>query len=242
MPKVSVIIPAMNERRTIASVITRARKVHSDTEVIVVANGCTDGTDRIARRMGAEVITFEHPLGHDIGRSVGAKHAKGDILLFTDADIVIPTRRLIPFVQAVAKGADMALNRYNGKTSVRNPHSVVVAKYALGAALNRTDLAGSSTTTIPHAISRRLLEAIGCDALAIPPLALASAIHGGWNVVRAAYVEVGKSNPRKRRHRKEDPLKRLIIGDHLEALEWLIDRTNERGGLTDLSRKRGKVR
>lgn len=241
-PLVSVIVPAMNERRTIAAVIANARKVHPETEVIVVANGSTDGTEETARRMGARVISFPHPLGHDVGRCIGARHAKGDILLFTDGDIVIPADRLRPFVEAVMRGCDVALNRYSGKTRTGKPHPVVIAKHALNAALRRRDLTGSSMTTIPHAISRRMLESVGAAALAVPPVALASAVRRGLTVCRAAYVEVGKSNPIRRRNRRDDPLKRLIVGDHLEALARLTDEAGPRGGFTDLHRQRNRVR
>jgi len=232
----------MNERNTIAAVIANARNVHPDTEVIVVVNGSTDGTEQIARRMGAIVISFITALGHDVGRCIGARHARGGVILFTDADIVITTARLKPFIAAVEAGADIALNSYVGKTSTVNAHSVVVAKHALNAVLRRPDLTGSSLTTIPHAVSRRMLEMVGVDMLSVPPLAMAAAIWRGMNVRKAAYVEVGKSNPRRRLNRKEDPLKRLIIGDHLEAMEWLIDHAGERGGFTDLERKRDRVR
>lgn len=241
-PLVSVIVPAMNERRTIAAVIASARKVHPETEVIVVANGSTDGTDDAARRMGARVIAFPEPLGHDVGRSIGARHAKGDILLFTDGDIVIPAEKLRPFVEAIRRGHDVALNRYNGRTRTKRPHPVVLAKHALNAALRSRSLAGSSMTTIPHAISRRMLETVGAPALAVPPAALASAVRHGLSVCRAAYVEVGRSNPARRRGRREDPLKRLIIGDHLEAMARMLEEQGPRGGYTDLFRQRNKVR
>ncbi|SEC70068.1 glycosyltransferase [Paenibacillus sp. GP183] len=58
-PKVSIVIPAMNESKTIAAVIRQARKVHSSTEVIVVVNGSRDGTELVARKMGARVIEFK---------------------------------------------------------------------------------------------------------------------------------------------------------------------------------------
>lgn len=241
-PQVSVVIPAMNERRTIAAVIANARRVEPDTEVIVVVNGSTDGTEQIARRMGAFVLDFPYPLGHDVGRSVGAGHASGDIILFTDADIVIPTAELRPFIEAVKAGADVALNKYDGFTNTYSAHFVVLAKRALNAALRRPDLLGSSLTAIPHAISRKTLDTVGTEALSVPPLALTIAVWSGLDIRRAAYVEVGRTNPRRRRTRKEDPLKRLIVGDHLEALEWVIDRTNERGGFTDLVRDRNIVR
>ncbi len=242
VPKVSVVIPAMNEHKNIARVIAYSRNVHPDTEVIVVVNGSSDGTERIARRMGAKVIVYTSPLGHDVGRSVGANHAKGDILLFTDADIVIPTRLLTPFIRSIEKGVDVALNRYTGMVNTNNVHSVVLAKHALNVVLHRSDLTGTSMTTIPHAMSRKALQTIGSEWLAVPPKALAIAVWLGLNVQSTAHVDVGRSNPRKRKWKKVDPLKALIIGDHLEAISWIIDHTNERGGYTDSIRRRDMVR
>lgn len=241
-PRVSVVIPAMNEMRTIAAVIANARRVHRDTEVIVIVNGSSDETESIARRMGAVVFTYPEALGHDVGRSIGAFYARGAVIVFIDADIVIPSRKIKPFVDAVEAGTDVALNRYRGKTTTNRAHSVVVAKHALGAVLCKSELSGSSLTTIPHAVSRKMVETIGAELLSVPPLALAASVLKGLSVRRAAYVEVGRSNPRRRLHRKEDPLTRLILGDHLEAIEWVIDHTDHRGGLTDMIRRRDRVR
>ena len=241
-PVVSVIIPAMNERKTIATVITHARDVHPQAEVIVVVNGSTDGTEAIARRMGANVHRFEQPLGHDVGRAIGAERARGDILLFMDGDIVIPAAKLRPFVTAILSGTDVALNRYCGKTNTVNAHSVVIAKHALNAVLRRNDLTGASMTTTPHAISRKALREIGAEHLAVPPLALTVAAQKDLVIKKAAFVEVGRSNPKRRRHHKEDPLKQLIVGDHVEAIAWLLAQSNERGGFTDLVRRRDRVR
>ncbi|SDN59324.1 Glycosyltransferase involved in cell wall bisynthesis [Paenibacillus sp. yr247] len=240
-PKVSVVIPAMNERKTIAAVIRQARLVHPSTEVIVVVNGSRDGTERIARKMGARVISFKEALGHDVGRGIGAMHAKGSILLFIDADIVISARELRPFILAVESGVDVALNSYSGKILTDEVHPVVLAKHALNLALSRPDLRGASMTTIPHAINRRALELIEAKHLSVPPLAQTIAIRKGLDLHNVHNVNVGKMNPIRRRAFKVDPLRHLIVGDHLEAIEWLLNDTNERGQQTDLSRDRSFV-
>jgi glycosyltransferase involved in cell wall biosynthesis len=240
-PKVSVVIPVMNEHRTIRAVIRQARLVHPDTEIIVVVNGSKDGSRRIARRMGAKVIHYHQSLGHDVGRSIGAMHARGNIILFMDGDFVITAKDLKPFIIAVEKGIDVALNGYSGVTGIHKAHSVVLAKHALNASLARPDLQGASMTTIPHAISRRALQVIEARNLSVPPLAHAIAIEKGLNVHKAHIVQVGRKNPRKRKNFKVDPLKNLIIGDHLEAINWLFAATNERGNMTDLTRDRSLV-
>lgn len=241
-PKVSVVIPVVNERKTIVRVIQQARGVHQDTEVIVVANGSTDGTKQTAEKIGAKVIYFEKRLGHDVGRSIGAREAKGDIIVFTDGDIVIPSKQFVPLILAVQHGIDVALNKYLGITRRKNVHNVVLAKHALNIALSRPDLRGASMTTVPHAISRKALEVIGVENLAVPPKALAIAVQSGLAVRAVHYIDVGRLNPRKRRGYKVDPLEKLIVGDHIEALEWLINCTDVRGNMPDLERMRDIVR
>lgn len=238
IPKVSVIIPAMNERKTITAVIHQAYRVHPETEVIVVANGSTDGTAELAQRIGAKVICLPNPLGHDVGRSIGAREAKGDILLFTDADIVIKTRDLMPLMRAVNDGVDVALNKYLGPTGKHHVHSVVLAKHALNIMVSNPELKGASLTTIPHAMSRRASNLIGTENLAIPPKAQAIAIYRGLNVRSVHEVDVGSRNPRRGRTRGNDPLEGLIVGDHLEAIDWFISMSGVRGNRSDLTRNR----
>ncbi|AZN43919.1 glycosyltransferase [Paenibacillus albus] len=242
-PVVSVIIPVMNERRTISRVIEQAKLVHPSSEVIVVINGSTDGSAAVAKRKGARVIQFEKPLGHDVGRSVGAAAARGQVLLFIDGDMVIRASELRPYLNAILRdGVDVALNNYSGPTSKANVHSVVLAKHALNAMLGRPDLKGTSMTAVPHALSRRALAAIGTDALAIPPLAHTKAVQQGLSVTPVKRINVGKLNlPRAKRERL-NPLEFLIVGDHLEAIDWLAKQTDERGGYVDAMRKRELAR
>lgn len=243
-PKVSVIIPVMNERRSIQAVIRAARSVHPEAEVIVVSNGSTDGTRQLAEAAGARVLFFPEPLGHDVGRSIGAHHAKGEILVFTDGDIVIPGSRLRTFVTAVENGADIALNTYSGAVDQMQVHSVVLAKYALNAVLAKPELKGMSLTAIPHAMSREAAKRIGFEHLAVPPLAHAIAAASGLKLVPACYVEVGSANPKRRRRWKNgrDPLEGLILGDHLEAIGWLLERNGPRGQFPDTPKRRDVIR
>jgi Glycosyltransferases involved in cell wall biogenesis len=243
IPLVSVIIPVMNERRTIRRVIREAFAVHPSTEVIVVSNGTKDGSSVIAKRAGARVIEYAEPLGHDVGRAVGAEAARGDVLLFIDGDMVIPAQRLRPFVNAVLRdGVDVALNDYSGPTAKPIVHSVVLAKHALNAMLQRPDLNGTSMTAVPHALSRTALTTVGVESLAVPPLAHAKAIQLGLLVKAVQHVNVGKLNlPRTQRERNR-PLEHVIVGDHLEALDWVLSRGDDRCGFADQLRKRHYAR
>jgi len=241
-PRVSVVIPVMNERRTLRRVIREAFRVHPRTEVIVVVNGSTDGSLDIARKSGAKVLVYDRPLGHDVGRSIGAREAMADILLFVDADMVIPAEKLKPFVAAVERGTDVALNDYSGPVGKAVVHGVVLAKHAMNALLGRPDLAGASMTAIPHAISRKALNVFGSSALSVPPLAHAMAIRHGLNVQRTVAINVGKLNPARAKRERTNSLEPLIVGDHLEAIQWWIRNTDYRGGYYDGARQRWLVR
>ena len=226
-PHVSVIVPVMNERRTLARVLAEAFRVHPLAEVIVVCNGSADGSPAIARRSGARVIEWPQPLGHDVGRAIGAKAAAGDVLLFIDGDMDLPASVLKTFVSEVDSGADIALNHYSGPVRKRKVHGAVLAKHALNDLLGRPDLGGASLTAVPHAISRRALEMIGAELLAVPPVAHAAAIHHGLNVRLSAAVPVGRLNGKRRRKGHWRMLENLIVGDHLEAVGWWLQQQND---------------
>ena len=90
-PKVSVIIPARNEEKNLPHLLNSFRKSSSQPhEIIVVDDGSTDATARIARELAAHIITPEPPpegwKGKPWACQSGAQAATGDWLLFLDAD------------------------------------------------------------------------------------------------------------------------------------------------------------
>jgi len=60
-------------------------------EIIVVADGDTDGSRKVAEESGARVLAVPQPKGPAAARNIGARAAKGDVLLFVDADVVLPS-------------------------------------------------------------------------------------------------------------------------------------------------------
>jgi glycosyltransferase involved in cell wall biosynthesis len=92
-PKVSVVIPAYNEATYIDRLLEALAKQAFDSfEVIVSDADSKDGTDRVVKsfkdRLDIKMVTSPpHGPGH--GRNVGAKAARGEWLLFLDADVDI---------------------------------------------------------------------------------------------------------------------------------------------------------
>ena len=90
-PTVSVVIPVYNGgtkfRRCLLSV---AASTPPPKEIIVVADGDSDGSWRVAEEFGMQVLRIPTPGGPARARNLGAHTAKGDILFFVDADVTIP--------------------------------------------------------------------------------------------------------------------------------------------------------
>ncbi len=86
--RVSCVISAFNEARTIASVIEAVRRVGEVSEIIVVSDGSTDGTAEVAAAAGADlIIQLPKNLGKGGAIMAGARRAGEEVLLLLDADL-----------------------------------------------------------------------------------------------------------------------------------------------------------
>lgn len=90
MIKVSVIVPAYNSPEQLAECVS-ALKISSvpESEIIVVDDASTDATPVVAARMGVRVVRMERNSGPGAARNYGACHARGEILFFVDADVIV---------------------------------------------------------------------------------------------------------------------------------------------------------
>jgi glycosyltransferase involved in cell wall biosynthesis len=102
-PKISVIIPALNEEDSIGLVIRDIPKDLAD-EIIVVDNGSTDNTVVVAQRAGARIIRERH-------RGYGAACLKGiasarkpDIIVFLDGDYSDYPEEMVCIVAPIVQG------------------------------------------------------------------------------------------------------------------------------------------
>lgn len=85
--RISVVIPALNEAGSIATMVRRAQQAEN-VEVIVVDGGSRDGTPRFARSAGAMVLMSSPPRARQM--NAGATASSGEILLFVHADTTLP--------------------------------------------------------------------------------------------------------------------------------------------------------
>ena len=86
-PRISVIVPTLNEQACLAATLDALPLADGD-ELIVVDAGSTDGTPDVARRYTSQF--YQGPRGRAQQMNHGARHARGDILLFLHADTLLP--------------------------------------------------------------------------------------------------------------------------------------------------------
>lgn len=236
---VSAVVTAMNEANTLRPLLRQLNRLPI-SEIIVVVNGSSDDSFSIARDAGAMVVHYSDPIGHDVGRAVGAEMATSDIVLFLDGDIPVKAEQLVPFIYSVHCGSDIALNNirpFLGPLSSWD--NVTVVKEFLNRCLDRQDLSANSLTAVPHAMSRKALETIGIRHLAVPPKAQIIALQSGLKVTTSTGVNVIKNNKRRQDNvGLSNPVSELIIGDHFEALHMLRLKKGPRMGFADSIRKR----
>ncbi len=106
---VSIIIPVhnggMNFSRCLQSVFSTFPQ---PDEVIVVADGDTDGSFGMAQEFGAKTFRRSTPGGPAAARNLGANKAKGDILFFVDADVTISENAIEQVVTTFQNDPDLA--------------------------------------------------------------------------------------------------------------------------------------
>ena len=114
----SIVIPAYNEGErlgaTLEQVLAYVREQGWDAEVIVVNDGSRDNTAGIVRGFAERnpiVRLVENPGNRGKGYSVrnGILNSRGDIVVFSDADLSAPIEEMPKLLQALTAGADIAI-------------------------------------------------------------------------------------------------------------------------------------
>ena len=110
-PFISIVIPAHNEEELLpATLDVLNTQTYPNFETIVVTNGCTDRTADVVRGKCTQLYELEER-GLGPARNLGAEKAKGNLLLFLDADTILEPTALQVIskkIQALAFSGDVA--------------------------------------------------------------------------------------------------------------------------------------
>lgn len=131
--RISAVIPAYNEEKTIGTVLSVVVQCPEIDEVIVVSDGSEDGTADVARQYPVQLLELRENRGKGGAMKEGVNLATGDILLFLDADLIgLTVGHLQKMLLPVTTGhAEMAIGVFaNGR--VFTDLAQVIAPYLSG--------------------------------------------------------------------------------------------------------------
>ncbi len=89
---ISFVVPTLNEQQTVARTLECLASYSGEHEIIVSDDNSTDDTVEICQRYANTVVRYSEPAKQTIAqvRNRGAAAARGDYLVFVDADVLIP--------------------------------------------------------------------------------------------------------------------------------------------------------
>ncbi len=200
-PKISVVIPAYNEVKTIGLVIDRVLNCGYDAEVIVVDDASTDGTAEFLRR-------FEHPRvrcffhasnkGKGAALRLGFPAATNPYLFVQDADLEYDPRDYRAVIEPLLDGrADMVY----GSRFLGGPHRVLFFWHYLGnrfitllsnavSNLNLTDM----ETGMKAFIREKLMDLkLSADRFTFEPEITAKAARARWRIYEVPISYSGRT-------------------------------------------------
>lgn len=98
IPAVSIVVPTLNEEKYLPLLLESLAPIDAPKEVIVVDGQSTDGTRDVVSRFSSRFIgdsslvcIESQTRGTSAQRNLGAEHARHDVLLFLDADVLVPS-------------------------------------------------------------------------------------------------------------------------------------------------------
>jgi dolichol-phosphate mannosyltransferase len=105
-PEVTVLVPALNEERTIREVIDRLLALPLGVQIVVVDDGSTDRTPEILARFGdrIEVIRNDRPGGKGSAIRQALPLARGEVTIIQDADLEYAPEEIPRLVQPILDG------------------------------------------------------------------------------------------------------------------------------------------
>lgn len=118
MTELTILMPCLNEAETLETCIVKAfdylKRSGVDGEVLIADNGSTDGSQDIAKRLGARVVDVPVK-GYGAALIAGIDDARGKFVIMGDSDDSYDFSNLDPFVDALRAGSDLVMgNRFAG--------------------------------------------------------------------------------------------------------------------------------
>jgi len=107
--EISIIVPVYNNPQDLEDCLSALLNTSGpDSELIVVDDGSTDNTASVGERMGVKLLRLAENSGVAAARNYGASQARGEILFFVDADVVVARGTVERIVKVMQENQNLA--------------------------------------------------------------------------------------------------------------------------------------
>ncbi len=107
--RLTIVIPARNEAEGLRGLLPELTRLLPGAEILVVDDGSIDDTCVICAAQGVRVVSHPYPKGNGASIKTGARSAKGDVILFMDADGQHKPEDIPAMLDKFAEGYDMVV-------------------------------------------------------------------------------------------------------------------------------------
>ncbi len=221
-PFLSVVIPAYNEEHRLGPTLARVAEYLAgqsyEWEIVVVDNGSKDRTSEVARGAGVKVIA-EPRRGKGAAVRTGMLAARGEYVLFSDADLSTPIEEVDKLMGELQAGADVAIaSRGLPESNLvkRQPWYRELVGRAGNVLVRLTAVRGIADTQcgfklFPNRIVHRVFPAQRLTGAAFDVEVLFIVQHAGWKIAEVPVTWIDSPDTRFSR-----------IRDSLDALKDLV--------------------
>jgi len=239
---VSVVVPARNAARVLPACLD---SVLASTgvrfEVIVINDASTDDTEQVARVRGCRVVSLETAIMSANCRNLGARYARGAVLVFFDADEVMAPDTLRRFVDVL--DADPEVAAVVGSLAARTPAPGFFSRFKNLQHHHTHQTAAREGATLDSgrlAIRRQVFEALGGFEPAFGPASIED-IALGYRMSRQGY-RIRFEPSIQVVHDKTYSLAGMVYSDIVHrAIPWTGLMLRERTFRSDLNTRGGNV-
>ncbi|SFJ03285.1 hypothetical protein SAMN02799624_03099 [Paenibacillus sp. UNC496MF] len=223
--------------RASAEAVEQLLRLPFQDVVVVLENAGPDAFARLRDLPDVTIVHTRERLGADVGRTVGARMTRAELVLFADGEAAVPAEQLAVLLAEAHAGCDLVLADVSGQLGpFRGWDDAARIRAFVNWSLGHPELNANSVAVLPHVWSRAGLERVGLPQLAVPPMAQRAAIELGLRI-RCRPVAAPKPGA------GADPAgaaakAKLAAGDHIEALRAAMRAKGARLSLPDLARRR----
>jgi glycosyltransferase involved in cell wall biosynthesis len=161
-PLISIIIPIFNEEKYLGSCLkSLEEQTYKNLEIIVVDDGSTDKSLKIAKKFDVKILKQKHQ-GPGAARNLGAKIAKGSILVFVDADMKYDKRYVEKLTLQIIK--KNVIGTFHQEEFIANSDNVWADCWRINSELpknRRLPLNNEKKSNIFRAIQKKYFDKVG---------------------------------------------------------------------------------